>query len=98
MHIGQAAFDAVVLEGQRLVIETEQVEDGGVLVVLFLELLLAVPIQASGDAALRNRFSSHLSAVSKGPEQRLPPSGSRPTRRFRPKMFVRTLTFGLTIG
>ena len=33
MHIGQAAFDSVVVIGQSLMIQTEQVKDGGMKVV-----------------------------------------------------------------
>ena len=33
MHVGEAALDAVVVDGEVFVIETEEVEDGGVEVV-----------------------------------------------------------------
>ena len=33
VHVGEAAFDAVVPEGELLVIDAEEVEDGGVEVV-----------------------------------------------------------------
>ena len=59
VHVGQAALDAVVVEGQPLVVDAEQVQRGGVQVVAVAwgvrRLEAEVVARAVGDAALECR-------------------------------------------
>src|SRR5262249_12667424 len=48
MHVGQPALDAVVVERQALVIDAEQVQDGGVKIVNIDRILRGLPAYVVG--------------------------------------------------
>ena len=58
MHVGEAALDAVVVDGEVFVIETEEVEDGGVEVVRGDGVVRGLEAKLIGGAVAHAAFHS----------------------------------------